>query len=109
MRVPGLQPVPEEVTCPACGDVIATVAFRPVPAKLTLTSPDGYLVQPTGGAVLLRQVAQVESPARAEFVRRNLGELMFDLRCRRGHSALATMPGLVREIRTTPGRWVPAG
>ena len=103
------QPLRKELTCPACGDVLAAAVFRPLPARLTLTSPDGLVVQPTGGAVLLRRRAQEESPARAEYVRRNLAELIFDLRCRRGHSTLATMPALVRAIRTTPGRWVPAG
>jgi hypothetical protein len=61
---------------------------------------------PTGGAILLRQLES--SPDEAGYVRRNLCELIFDLRCPRGHRTLTTMPSLARALRTTPGRWVPA-
>ena len=40
------------------------------------------------------------------FVRRHLGELMYDLRCRNGHSTLRTTPQLVRAVRHAQGRWV---
>jgi hypothetical protein len=98
--------IEKQLTCPACGDIIADAVYRPFPGDLVLTAPAGHRLQPTGGAILLRQVAG--DPDRSAYVRRNLGELIFDLRCRRGHSTLATMPSLARAIRNTPGRWVPA-
>jgi hypothetical protein len=94
------------VTCPACGDVIADATHRLWPGDLVLVAPPGHRLQPTGGGLLLRQFA--EDPDRLAFVRRNLAELIFDLRCPRGHTTLVTMPSLARAIRTTPGRWVPA-
>ena len=53
----------------------------------------------------LRQVrAEPGGEDRADFVRRHLGELMYDLRCRNGHSTLRTMPQLVRALRRAGGR-----
>ena len=106
MRVPGRRTVDKQLTCPACGDVIAAVAYRPWPGNLTLTSPDGYRIQPVGGALLLRQAEEQAAADRIAFVRRNLGELLYDLRCRRGHSTLSTAPRLVQAVRATPGAWV---
>lgn len=106
----------KQLTCPQCGDVVADAEYRPFPSTLRLRNTDGTLLQPTGGAVLVRlaqrQLADPDDPGRADaqarldFVRENLGELMYDLRCRRGHVTLATMPGIVRAMRHTPGRWV---
>jgi hypothetical protein len=59
--------------------------------------------------VLLRVLEQ-GGPAAGDdvdFVRRHLGELMYDLRCRRGHRTVQTMPAIVRAMRQTPGGWVP--
>jgi len=106
----------KQLTCPQCGDVVADAEYRPFPSSLDLRTTDGAPLQPTGAAVLVRLAqAQLDDPddpgradaeARMEFIRENLGELMFDLRCRRGHVTLATMPGIVRAMRHTPGRWV---
>ena len=106
----------KQLTCPQCGDVMADADYRPLPPALRLSHPDGTLLQPTGGAVLVRlaqrQLDDPDDPGHAqaaerlEFLRRNLGELMYDLRCRRGHVTLATMPGIIRAMRRTPGRWV---
>jgi hypothetical protein len=106
----------KQLTCPQCGDVVADADYRPFPSTLVLHATDGTLIQPTSGAVLVRlaqrQLADPGDPghaqaeARLEFLRKNLGELMYDLRCRRGHVTLATTPGIVRAMRRTPGRWV---
>ena len=108
--------VVKQLTCPQCGDIVAEAEYRPFPSTLRLRGTDGTLLQPTGGAVLVRlaqrQLADPDDPghaqaeARLEFIRDNLGELMYDLRCPRGHITLATMPGIVRAVRRTPGRWV---
>jgi hypothetical protein len=107
MPLPGRREIAKQLTCPACGDIIADAHYRPLSGNLDLTSPDGCTLHPTGGAVLLRQLEQWDDKKdRADFVRGHLEELIFDLRCRRGHSTLAPMPRLARRIRTTPGRWV---
>ncbi|HEV7655204.1 MAG TPA: hypothetical protein VGP36_10825 [Mycobacteriales bacterium] len=109
MRLAVRREIDKQVTCPACGDILAAAAYRPLSGSLELTAPDGRRLQPTAGAVLLKQLEQWDSMRdRIEFVQRNLEELIFDLRCRRGHSTLAPMPRLARAIRSTPGRWVPA-
>ena len=106
----------KQLTCPRCGDVVADAEYRPFPSTLRLHDTAGTLLQPTGGAVLVRlaqrQLADPGDPGhgdaedRLEYLRDNLGELMYDLRCPRGHVTLATMPGIVRAMRRTPGRWV---
>ena len=107
MRWPPGRAVEKHLTCPACGDLIAAAVYRPLAGQLVLTAPAGHQLQPTGGELLLRRFA--DDPDRLAYVRRNLGELIFDLRCPRGHETLVTMPALVRAMRSTPGRWVPAG
>lgn len=106
----------KQLTCPQCGDVVADADYRPFPSKLRLRGTDGAPLRPTGGAVLVRltqrQLDDPDDPGRAqaedrmEFIRQNLGELMYDLRCPRGHVTLATAPGIVRAMRHTPGRLV---
>jgi hypothetical protein len=99
--------VRKQLTCPACGVVMADATYRRWPGDLRLTSPDGARLQPEGGAVLLRQVgAGGADPDREDYLRRHLGELFYDLRCRNGHRVLRTMPHLVRAIRRAGGRWV---
>jgi hypothetical protein len=107
MRLLDRREIAKQLTCPACGDIVADAHYRPLSGKLDVTAPGGRAVQPTGGAVLLRQLEEWDDKQdRADFVRRHLEEPIFDLRCRRGHSTLAPMPRLARRIRTTPGRWV---
>ena len=112
-----LRRLTKQLTCPACGDIVAEADYRRFPAALRLRTPDGAPLPPTSGAVLVRltqrQLADPGDPghtqaeARLAYLRENLGELMYDLRCRRGHVTVATAPGIVRAIRRTPGSWVP--
>lgn len=107
----------KQLTCPRCGDIVARAEYRRFPPRLRVLLPDGSLAQPSSGAVLLRvaarRLAEAAPADRAdiengmEFVRRHLGELMYDLRCHRGHSTVQTMPAIVRAVRRTPGGWVP--
>jgi hypothetical protein len=102
-----LRAVTKQLVCPACGVVVADVRHRTWPVVFVLVSPDGAQLQPATGLVLLRQVqAQAGGEDRADFVRRHLGELLYDLRCRNGHSTLRTLPQLVRAVRRARGRWV---
>ena len=102
-----LRTVTKQLVCPACGVVVADVRHRTWPVVFVLVSPEGAQLQPVSGGVLLRQVgAEPGGEDRAEFVRRHLGELLYDLRCRNGHSTLRTLPQLVRAVRRARGRWV---
>ncbi len=47
-----------------------------------------------------------EAQARLDFVGRNIGELIYDIRCRCGHSTLRTGPQITRAVRRAKGRWV---
>jgi hypothetical protein len=113
MAAPSLS---KQLICPQCGDVMADAEYRRFPPRLTLTALDGSLLQPTRGAVLVRLLEQeaAEAPAadRAEAEqrlgsgRRQLGELLYDLRCPRGHRTVQTMPAIARAMRRTAGQWV---
>jgi hypothetical protein len=71
---------------------------------------------PSGWAIQLRLAEQdvaatasddlQEAQPRLDFVRRNIGELIYDIRCRRGHSTLRTGPQITRAVRRAKGRWV---
>jgi len=111
-----LRRVRKQLTCPRCDDVVADVVYVPWIGSLTITSVEGYQLTPSGWAVQLRRVEQdlalasiddrAEAQARFDFVSRNVGEVIYDLRCRRGHSTLRTGRQITRALRRTPGRWV---
>jgi hypothetical protein len=107
----------KKLTCPACGDVIADAAYRPWPGDLNLTTVAGAPLQPVSVTLQLRSAQQrlaeatttgeeATVRARIEFLRRNIGELIYDLRCHHGHSTLCTMPEIARAMRRTPGDWI---
>jgi hypothetical protein len=102
-----LRPIAKQLTCPGCGDVVADATYQPLSAKLRLVSVDGTAVLPTSGGVLLRSLR--ENPTADDddlrAVERNLGELMYDIRCRRGHRAIRTAPQVVAAMRRAQGRW----
>ena len=109
--------VVKQLTCPRCGDIVARAVYRRFPPTLRVELPDGPLVQPSSGGVLRRVAEQrvadaapadrTEAENDLDFVRRHLGELMYDLTCRRGPSTVQTMPAIVQAMRRTPGSWVP--
>ena len=111
-----LRGVSKQLTCPGCGDVVADAVYWPWSGRLTLTSTEGYQITPARWAVQLRLVEQdlasvavgdrEKAQARLDFVKRNIGELIYDIPCRRGHSTLRTGPQITRALRRTPGRWV---
>jgi hypothetical protein len=113
-----LPTISKQVTCPACGDVLATAEYRRRPGWLELTSPRGERIAPTHGGVevrLARQALADAGPAdraraeeRLRYARAHVEELFCDLRCPRGHRTLVTGPHLVARLRRSPARWVPA-
>jgi hypothetical protein len=107
----------KKLLCPHCGDVLADVDYRPVAGSLALSAPGGYQLTPEMGAIHIGRAEQElasadstagadEARARLEFVRRNVGELMYDLPCHQGHSTLATAPQITRALRRANGDWV---
>jgi hypothetical protein len=111
--------VQKELLCPACGDVLAAAVYTRWPGNLVLTSPGGYRIQPESVAVQIRLAQQDQAangPAtrlaardRLDFLRRHGSELVYDLRCGRGHSTLRTAPQIVRAMRNTAGAWATLG
>lgn len=108
------------LTCPYCGDVIGDAIYRPLAGWLLIFAPDGTELVPQQGAIHGRLAEQQlaaastaaerdAAQARAEFVRRNIGELMYELRCLRGHRVLATAPQITRAIRRARGQWAQVG
>lgn len=102
--------------CPRCDDVVADVVYVPWVGSLTITSMDGDQITPSGWALQLRLAEQdlasacldkqAEAQARFDFVSRNMGEVIYDIRCRRGHSTLRTVRQVIQALRRMPGRWV---
>ena len=107
----------KKLLCPRCGDVLADADYRPMAGSLTLSAPGGHELTPQMGAIHIRHAEQElasasstagadEARVRLEFVRRHLGELMYDLPCHQGHSTLATAPQITRALRHAKGDWV---
>lgn len=111
-----LRRVSKQLICPRCGDVVADAVYQRWTGRLTITSIEGHQIAPSGWAVAFRLIQQdmtsasvedlEEAQARLGFVRRNIGELIYDIRCRRGHSTLRTGPQIARALRRNRGRWV---
>jgi hypothetical protein len=108
--------VTKKLLCSRCGDVLADADYRPLAGSLTLTDPGGYQLTPQMGAIHVRRAEQElasasssagadEARTRLEFIKRHLGELMFDLPCHRGHYTLATAPQITRALRQAKGDW----
>jgi len=112
--------VTTKLLCPRCGDVLADADYRPMAGSLALSAPGGCQLAPQMGAIHIgraeQELASASSPAgadeartRLEFVRRHVGELVYDLPCHRGHYTLATAPQITRALRRAKGHWVSLG
>jgi len=112
--VSGFKRVTKKLLCPRCGDVLADADYRPMAGSLTLCAPGGHELTPQMGAIHIQRAEQElasasstagadEARTRLEFVRRHLGELMYDLPCHRGHYTLATAPQITRALRRAEG------
>jgi hypothetical protein len=103
--------VRKQLICPQCGTVMAEVCYRSFPPRLRIISLEGVETPPESVALqLLRAKAAGEANGsagdRVAFLERNFDELVYDLRCRSGHSTLRTMPQLARAVRRAGGQWV---
>jgi hypothetical protein len=116
-----LRTLRRSLTCPACGVIVAEAVRWGWPRSLlqnvTVTAPEGYVVQPIGVDVQLRLAKQEvanaasarerdDAQTRLAYLRRNAAELVYHLRCRNGHRTLRTMPDIVRAMRKSSGSWV---
>jgi hypothetical protein len=109
--------VTKQLTCAHCGDVIADAVYRPWRGSLIITSTEGYQLTPQKGAIQIQraeqELASASSPAeeqkaqaRLRYIKRYLGEVMYNLPCHRGHQTLATAPQITHALRHTEGTWV---
>jgi hypothetical protein len=112
--------VTTKLLCPQCGDVLADADYRPMAGSLALSGLGGHQLTPQMGAIHTpraeQELASASSPAgadearaRLEFIRRNAGELLYDLPCHQGHYTLATAPQITRALRRAKGDWVSLG
>jgi hypothetical protein len=107
----------KKVLCPRCGDVLADADYRPMAGSLALSAPGGHQLTPEMGATHIRRAEQElasadssvgadEARARLEFIKRHVGELVYDLPCHQGHYTLATAPQITKALRRAKGDWV---
>lgn len=107
----------KKLSCARCGDVLADADYRPMAGSLALSAPGGHQLTPEMGATHIRRAEQElaaadssagadEARARLEFIRRHVGELMYDLPCHQGHYTLATAPQITKALRRAKGDWV---
>lgn len=102
---------PKQLICPQCGTVLGDASYRRFPPRLAVTSFAGLPVVPESVGLLLLQArgraAEGDEHARdqVEWLR-GVAELVYDLRCRHGHSTLITLPQLRRSVARAIGQWV---
>jgi hypothetical protein len=104
--------VSKQLICPRCGQVMAAAIFR-VFGGLRITTPDGILLPPVTGHLLLTIAEQrlksasaedyPEAKRRLDFIVRNAGDRLYDIKCRGGHYTLKTAPEITRAIRRAAG------
>jgi hypothetical protein len=111
------KPLLKTLVCPACGDVIAHARYRRWPGDLTITAVGGHRVNPTAASVMRRigerELAEAtdaltrdRAQEKIEFIDRSSAELIYDLRCPRGHGMLRTAPQITRAMTRSAGEWV---
>lgn len=100
--------VRKQLICPQCGHVMAVAVSR-VFGGLRITTPDGILLPPVTGHLLLTIAQQrlksapeadyPEAKRRLDFIVRNAGDRLYDIKCPDGHDTLKTAPEITRAIR----------
>jgi hypothetical protein len=100
--------VRKQLICPRCGQLMAAAVFR-VFGGLRITTPDGVLLPPVTGHLLLTIAEQrlksasaedyPEAKRRLDFIARNSGDRLYDIKCPDGHYTLKTAPQITKAIR----------
>ena len=103
--------VSKQLICPRCGQVMAAAVFR-VFGGLRITTPDGLLPPVTGHLLLTIAEQRLKSASaenypeakrRLDFIVRNAGDRLYDIKCPGGHYTLKTAPEITRAIRRAAG------
>ena len=104
--------VSKQLICPQCGQVMAAAVFR-VFGGLRIITPDEVLLPPVTGDFLLTIAEQrlksasaedyPEAKRRLDYIVRNAGDRLYDIKCPAGHYTLKTAPEITRAIRRTSG------
>jgi hypothetical protein len=120
-----------ELVCSRCRNVIAWIRLGPV-ALIKIRHVSGYAVTPLGGAVAMRilktrlasaqraldaapngdpdlQLAVIVNRERIDYLRRDAGELVYELDCACGASWLRSLPHLAHEVRAGATGRIPLG
>lgn len=112
--------VSKQLICPRCEKVMAAAVFRvyglPIFGVLVITTPDGLPLAPVTSHLLLTIAEQrlasasaddyPEAKRRHDFIVRNAGDRLYDIKCPDGHYTLKTAPQITKAIRQTAGKWV---
>ena len=114
----------KSLLCPACGVIMADAMVPRWPGSLLesliVTTPEGHRLEPMGVGVQVRIAQQEmaeaasarerdEAEAHVKYLKRNVSELVYDLRCRNDHRLRRTVPQIVRAMRGSSGAWVRLG
>ena len=91
--------VSKQLICPGCGQVMAAAVFR-VFGGLRITMPDRVLLPPVKSA---SAEGYPEAKRRLDFIVRNAGDRLYDIKCPAGHYTLKTSPEITRAIRRAAG------
>jgi hypothetical protein len=98
--------VSKQLICPGCGQVMAAAVFR-VFGGLRITMPDRVLLPPVTGHLLLtiaeQRLKSASAEQRLDFIVRNAGDRLYDIKCPAGHYTLKTSPEITRAIRRAAG------
>jgi hypothetical protein len=104
--------VSKQLTCPRCEQVMAMAVFG-VFRGLRITTPDGFLLSPMRDDLLLQLAEQrlesasaedyPEAKWRQDFIVRNAGDRLYDIKCPGGHYTLKTGHQIFRAIRQAAG------
>ena len=106
--------ITKQLLCAVCGNVVATAQYTRFPlTSLVVTSVEGRRLLGVAAArelghcqERLEHAADRDRPdleARLAFLREHQLEIVYDLRRRRGHAVLRTMPQIVRSMTRVAG------
>lgn len=105
----------KQLICPVCGHVMADASWR-LWTGLAITSPEGWQIAPVTGHLLLTIAEQhlaaasaedyADAKRRVDFIVRNSGDRLYDIKCPQGHFTLRTAPQITHAIRHAPSAQV---
>jgi hypothetical protein len=103
--------VRRQLLCPACGDIVGEAIHRWFPAMLTVRAPAGYEVMPRRSAAVERDLREgvlagvPDEQTLRDMLIRHHADLIYELRCPRGHVTYRAAPQVVDAVRAASGQW----